>query len=79
MDGSKVTNRQALFEPPLDSRKPDDADESLEERKAWTEEKNRELREQMDKDESDGLDVAEKFACTKAVSSYDLSPRYTSN
>ncbi|KAH7305618.1 hypothetical protein BKA65DRAFT_520631 [Rhexocercosporidium sp. MPI-PUGE-AT-0058] len=75
VDGRKVTDRQQLFEPPLDSRKPDDTDESLEKGRAWAEEKNRELREQIEKDEREGVDVAEKYTCTMAVSNYDVRPR----
>ncbi|KAF8846455.1 hypothetical protein BDZ45DRAFT_756164 [Acephala macrosclerotiorum] len=76
-NGTQLLNKTYMNDSSQDSRKPDDTDESLEKRRAWAEEKNRELREQIEKDESEGVNVAEKYACTIAASNYDLSPRDT--
>jgi len=77
VDGRKVTDHEALFNPPEDSRKPDDMDETLAAKKKWAEAKNRELREQMEQDRLAGVNVAEKYVCTRSVSNHDLSPRDT--
>lgn len=42
-----------------------------------TAEKNRRLREQIEKEEQEGVDVAEKYACGMAVSNYNLGPKNT--
>jgi hypothetical protein len=75
VDGRKVTDTRALFDPPLDSRPQDHTEESLAKAMEEVAEKNRKLREQMEKDERDGVNVAEKYACGRAVSNHDLSPK----
>jgi hypothetical protein len=40
-----------------------------------TAEKNRKLREQMEKDQREGVNVDEKYACWTALSDYNLSPK----
>lgn len=72
VDGRKVMD---LFECPEDSRPKEHTEESLKAAHAESEEKNRKLREQIAKEESEGVNVGEKYACTRAVSNYDLSPR----
>lgn len=75
VDGRKVTDIRALFEPPLDSRPQEHTKESLAKAMEEAEEKNRKLREQMERDEQEGVNIAEKYACGRAVSNYDLSPK----
>lgn len=77
MNKWKVINHRKLFDPPLASRKSDDTDKSLEKRKAWAEEKNRELREQIEKDEGEGANVTKKYGCTMAANNDNLSSRNT--
>jgi hypothetical protein len=40
-----------------------------------TAEKNRKLREQMEKDEREEVNIEEKYACWTALSDYNLSPK----
>ncbi|KAF7955707.1 hypothetical protein EAE96_004632 [Botrytis aclada] len=78
VDGRIVaTDRRRIFEPKGEDRKEDDTEESLERKRVWAEGKNRELRERMERERREGVDVEAKYACTRAVSDYDLSPRDT--
>lgn len=70
-----MTDVRALSEPLLDSRPQEHTKESLAKAMEEAAEKNRKLREQMEKDEREGVNVAEKYACGRAVSDYDLSPK----
>jgi hypothetical protein len=75
VDGRKVTDIQALLEPPLDSRPQEHTPESLAKAMEETAEKNRKLREQMEKDEREEVNAEEKYACWTALSDYNLSPK----
>ncbi len=66
VDGRKVKDIQALFEPPLDSKLTKHTEESLAELKA----------EGTDGEGwAGGVNITEKYACSRAVSNYDLSSR----
>jgi DNA-binding transcriptional MerR regulator len=75
VDGRKVTDPKALFECPEDSKPQEHTEESLKIAQAEVEEKNRKLMEQIAKEEREGVDVAAKYACGRAVSDFDLSPK----
>lgn len=75
VDGRQVTDYQALSNPPLDSCKPDDTNESIARSVEWAHKKNQELRELMEKDRREGVDIEEKYSCSRAVGNHDLSPR----
>lgn len=75
VDGRRVTDRKALFECPEDSKPKEHTEESLKIAQAEAAEKNRKLFEQIERDRKDGVDIAMKYACGRAVSNYDLSPR----
>ena len=77
VDGRQVTDHKSLFEPPLDSRPREHTKESLEKAKEEAEKMNRKMREQMEKDEREGINVAEKYSCKRSVSNYDLSSKKT--
>lgn len=77
VDGRRVTDRKALFECPEDSKPREHTEESLKIAMEETKEKNRKLMEQIEKERSEGVDVDAKYACGRAVSDYDLSPRVT--
>ncbi|MAD87975.1 MAG: hypothetical protein CL912_33860 [Deltaproteobacteria bacterium] len=75
VDGRNVTDPKALFECPEDSKPEEHTEESLKIAQAETQEKNRKLMEQIAKEEKEGVDIAAKYACGKAISDFDLSPR----
>lgn len=76
VDGRKVVDHDALFHPEEKYRLKIHTEESLKEETAWVVMKNKERMENYRKDEEAGVDVAAKYACTRKVSDYDLSPRH---
>jgi len=79
VDGRKVVDYDALFHPPEKYRVKTYTEESLKKAQARNKEMNDKIREQIAKEEREGVNVAEKYACTRKVSDYDLSPRESSN
>jgi hypothetical protein len=75
VDGRKVVHHQALYDLPDEYRPPKFTEEEKLKMMQEVAEKNRKLMEQIEKDERQGVDVAEKYSCTRTVSDYDLSPK----
>lgn len=75
-NGTNVVDRKALFDPEDEELRPKIMSE--EERRELQEEvrvKNEEYRRQMEQDEKDGVDVAEKYSCMRVKSDYNLDPK----
>jgi hypothetical protein len=78
VDGRKVTDYQKLFVDIPDDAKPQEhTEESLKQAMEEAQEKNKVLWEQMEKDRRDGINVEEKYACGRAISDFNLSPKDT--
>jgi hypothetical protein len=74
VDGRKVVDYQALFHPPDELRPKKMTEEEVKKQTAEIEEKNRMLRERIQQEEADGVNVEEKYACgNRVISNYDLS------
>lgn len=79
VDGRKVTDYNALFHPPEQYRAKTFTPETLKIAQAYDKERNDKMKEQIEREEKEGVNVAEKYACTRQVSNYDLSSRESSN
>ena len=75
VDGRKVVDHQALFHPPDNYRPPKWTEEEKLIAKQEAEELNRKILERIAQEERDGVNVAEKYACGRVVSNYDLTPK----
>ncbi len=75
VDGRKVVDHEALYNPPDSYRPPKYTAEEFEEAKKKTAEHNRKIREKIEKERAEGVDVDAKYACTKQQADYDLSPK----
>jgi hypothetical protein len=74
VDGRKV-DYEALYNPPDSYRPPKWTAEELVVVRKEMEEKNKKLREQIEKERAEGVDVDAKYACTRKQADYDLSPK----
>ena len=79
VDGRKVVDYNALFHPPEQYRVQPFTEESLKRAVAYNKERNKRMKEQIEREEKEGVDIAAKYACTRTVSNYDLSPRESSD
>ncbi|KAK0114001.1 hypothetical protein ONS95_014244 [Cadophora gregata] len=75
VDGRNVVGEEALFHPADDLRPPKYTEEDKVRLSKEVEEKNRQLREKIEKEKSEGVDVAAKYACGRVTNDYDLSPK----
>ncbi|KAH9222371.1 hypothetical protein DL95DRAFT_381197 [Leptodontidium sp. 2 PMI_412] len=75
VDGRDVVGEEALFHPPDYLRPPKYTEEDKVRLKREVDEKNQEIRERIEQEERDGVDVAAKYACGRVVSNYDLGPK----
>ena len=75
VDGRRVTDPKALFKCPEVSKPKEHTEDSLKLAQAEAEENNKKLMEQIAMEKRDSGDIAMKYACGRAVSNYDLSPR----
>jgi hypothetical protein len=75
VDGRKVVDHEALYNPPDSYRPPKWTAEELVVVKKEIKEKNSKLREQMEKERAEGVDVDAKYFYTKKQADYDLSPK----
>lgn len=75
VDGRKVVDNEALFNPPDQYRPPKWSAEEYAVVQRDIEEYNEKLREKIDKEREEGIDVAAKYACGRKRNDYDLSPR----
>ncbi len=74
VDGRKVVDHEALYNPSDSYRPPKWTAEELVMVKMQMEENNRKLRDKVEKERADGEDVNAKYACTRKQADYDLSP-----
>ena len=76
VDGREVTDHKALFEPRESDRLKPGKLTQEEERRLLdeTDRRNREIREKMERERLEGVDVAEKYDCGKVQSDRDLRP-----
>ena len=75
VDGRKVVDHDALFNPPDYLRPPRFTKEEFEAKCRETEEYNRTMRENIEKEREEGVDVATKYACRRVQADYDLTPK----
>lgn len=75
VDGRKVVDHKALFEPPDEFRPPKRTEEESVKARLEVEEYNRRLMETIAQEERQGVNVAEKYACNRTVSDYNLNPK----
>ncbi|PVH76988.1 hypothetical protein DL98DRAFT_517571 [Cadophora sp. DSE1049] len=75
VDGRNVVGEEALFHPADDLRPPKYTAEDKVRVRKEVDEQNRELRERIEREEMEGVDVAAKYACGRVTSDYDLSPK----
>jgi len=75
VDGRKVVDHEALFNPPDSDRPPKLTEEGKATAQLEVDELNRKLMERIAQEEKDGVNIAEKYACGRVVSNYDLSPK----
>jgi hypothetical protein len=75
VDGRKVVDHSALFNPPDYLRPPRYTKEEFEAKKLEAAESNRKMREKIEKEREEGVDVGAKYACTRVQADYDLTPK----
>jgi len=75
VDGRKVVDHEALYNPPDSYRPPKWTAEEFEERKKETARKNQEIKERIERERQEGVDVDAKYACTRKQADYDLSSK----
>jgi len=75
VDGRKVADHEALFNPPDKDRPPKLTEEEKAKGQLEVDEHNRKLMERIAQEEKDGVNITEKYACGRVVSDYDLSPK----
>ncbi|KAN0089046.1 hypothetical protein V8E51_019306 [Hyaloscypha variabilis] len=75
VDGRKVVDHEALYNPPDSYRPPKYTAEEFEIAKKECEEYNRKLFERIEKERAEGVDVDAKYACNRKQADYDLSPK----
>ncbi|PMD57883.1 uncharacterized protein K444DRAFT_631612 [Hyaloscypha bicolor E] len=75
VDGRKVVDHEALYNPPDSYRPPKWTAEEFAEKKKETAKRNKELMERIEKEREEGVDVDAKYACSREQADYDLSPK----
>ncbi|KAE9367464.1 hypothetical protein N431DRAFT_470897 [Stipitochalara longipes BDJ] len=75
VDGRTVTGHEALFNPPASLRPPVITEEEAKEIMKETERKNREMKERIERERGEGVDVDAKYACGRLQSDHDLRPK----
>ncbi|KAE9364952.1 hypothetical protein N431DRAFT_549339 [Stipitochalara longipes BDJ] len=75
IDGRKVVDHEALYNPPDSFRPPKYTAEEFEIAKKECDEHNRKLKEKIEKEKAEGVDVEAKYACNRKQADYDLSPK----
>lgn len=75
VDGRRVVDYQALYNPPDDFRPPKYTEEDRKRVKLKVAEINRKLLEKVEQEKRVGVNTAEKYACDRVTSDYDLTPR----
>ncbi|KAH7369554.1 hypothetical protein BKA65DRAFT_589076 [Rhexocercosporidium sp. MPI-PUGE-AT-0058] len=71
VDGRDIAGEEALFHPSDDLRPPKYTEDRVRVQKD-VEEKNREIREMIEKEEREGVDIVAKYACGRVISDSDL-------
>jgi hypothetical protein len=75
VDGRKVVDYEALYNPPDSYRPPKWTVEEFAEKKKETARLTREMMERIEKEREEGVDVDAKYACKRKRADYDLSPK----
>ncbi len=75
VDGRKVFDHEALYNPPDSFRPPKWTAEEFAEKRKEVARYNKELMEKIEKEREEGVDVDAKYACKRKRADYDLSVR----